>query len=103
MGYSEDAQKIEKEGFKGYSSLIYSRKLEENYQDYSEKLAKEGQKEPAKLAQEKLKIMKEFNYRTIFYYKLIDFFSYNKKDNKYAEKTTFWKLTHELSYFLCEI
>ncbi|KLL02109.1 MAG: hypothetical protein MRERC_4c062 [Mycoplasmataceae bacterium RC_NB112A] len=97
MGYTEDAQRIEKEGFKGYAALVYSRKLEENYQNYSDQQAKKRQIEMAKLTSEKLKIMREFNYRTIFYYKLIDFFAYNKQDKKYAEKNAFWKLIHELS------
>ena len=53
MGYSEDAQKIEKEGFKGYASLIYNQKLENNYQKYLTKMEKAGQTENANSAQEK--------------------------------------------------
>ena len=89
MNYTEDAQKIEKEGFKGYSSLIYSRKLEENYQNHLTKMEQSGKTENANLAREKLRIMKDFNLRTIFYYKLIDFFSYNKQDEKFGEKFSF--------------
>jgi hypothetical protein len=85
MGYAEDAQKIEKEGFKGYASLIYSQKLENNYGKHLTKMEQAGQTENANSAKEKLRIMRDFNLRTIFYHKLVNFFAYNRSE-KYAEK-----------------
>jgi hypothetical protein len=88
MGYSEDAQKIEKEGFKGYVSLIYSQKLENNYREHLTKMEQAGQTENANASKEKLRVMRDFNLRTIFYHKLVKFFAYNCSEI-YAEMFSF--------------